>query len=132
MKKLIFLFAIALAACSGNSKSQQQAENALDAGREFISACLQGDFSKASYLMVQNPANIDKLKKIEASYRQKDKEGRQQYRTASININEITELNESSALIKYSNSFDKTPESILVTKQPDGWKVDITSDKKPG
>jgi hypothetical protein len=130
MNRVILFLSILLISCNGNPKNYQKAENALDAGREFIDACLQGDFSRASYLMVQNEKNIGKLKEIQGYYRQKDKEGRQQYRLASITINEVEELNADSTLIRYSNTFDKTPEVLLVLKQPDGWLVDLAADKK--
>jgi hypothetical protein len=130
MNRVILFLSILLIACNGNPKNYLKAENALDAGREFIDACLQGDFSRASYLMVQNEKNIGKLKEIQGYYRQKDKEGRQQYRLASITINEVEELNADSTLIRYSNTFDKTPEVLLVLKQPDGWLVDLSVDKK--
>jgi hypothetical protein len=74
MNRVILFLGILLSACNGNPKNYQKAENALDAGREFIGACLQGDFSKASYLMVQNEVNIEKLKELQGYYRQKDKE----------------------------------------------------------
>lgn len=128
--RAVLLLMIVCCACNGNPRNYQKAENALDAGREFIGACLQGDFTKASYLMVQSEKNIEKLKEIQGYYRQKDKEGRQQYRMASITISEITELNEDSTLIRYSNTFDKTPESLWVLRQPVGWLVDLSTDKK--
>lgn len=130
MNRVILFLGILLVACNSNPKNYQKAENALDAGREFIGSCLQGDFSKASYLMVQNEKNIEILNEIQGYYRQKDKEGRQQYRQASININEVTELSADSTLIRYSNSFERTPEVLLVLKQPDGWLVDLAAGKK--
>ncbi len=129
MKQLLLFIAILSASCGSNPKNYQKAENALDAGREFIGACLQGDFPKAAYLLLPTEANQEKLKETEAYYRQKDKEGRQQYRAASININEVTELNADTTIIRYSNSFDKTPETLRVIRQKDGWFVDLTTDK---
>ena len=124
--------AILLTACGGKQQDYRKAENALDAGREFIGACLQGDFGKAAFFMSPGEKNIQQLKEIEKSYRQKDKEGRQQFRSASINIDEVTDVNDSTTIIRYSNSFDKLPHTLQVIKQLDNWLVDITNTDNPG
>ena len=41
----IGLLLLLIAACSSPTKNFTPAENGLDAGREFIDACLKGDFS---------------------------------------------------------------------------------------
>ena len=124
--------AILLTACGGKQQDYRKAENALDAGREFIGACLQGDFGKAAFFMLPGEKNIQQLKEIEKLYRQKDKEGRQQFRSASINIDEVTDVNDSTTIIRYSNSFDKLPHTLQVIKQLDNWLVDITNTDNPG
>ena len=126
MKAFIWLFAILVIACTGKQSNYQKADDALDAGREYINACLQGDFSKASFYTVSNEKSIEILKNMEKIYRENDKEGRQQLRTASINIIEIKELTDSSTIIFYSNSFDKIPTSITISKQNKNWFVDLS------
>jgi hypothetical protein len=122
---------ILLLACGGKQQDYRKAENALDAGREFIGACLQGDFSKAAFFAAPTRTNTQKLAEIEKAYREKDKEGRQQFRTASININGVTDVNDSTTVIRYNNSFDKIPHSLKVIKQNDNWLVDITNIDNP-
>ncbi len=129
MKKILLL-TVFFAACSSRQAEYVKAENALDAGREFINACLQGDFSKAAFYMVPAEPNQRKLAETEKDYREKDKEGRQQLRTASININEVKELGDTATLIVYSYSFDKLPKTIRVIKQKDGWLVNF-ADNNP-
>ncbi len=114
------------AACSSSLKEYRKAEDALDAGREYIHACLEGDFSKAVFYTTGDTAAKASLKTTEELYRQKDKEGRQQYRNASININEIKELNDSTATIQYSNSVDKETHILRVVKKSGDWKVDLS------
>jgi hypothetical protein len=125
MKTLLLFILVLLTACGGRQKDYRPAENALDAGREFINACLQGDFSRAAFFMLPGSGNEQKLKEIERGYREKDKEGRQQYRQASININEVSEIAADTTVIKYSNSFDKIPETIRVVRQNGNWLVDM-------
>ena len=131
MKKIIFFTAILLAACGGKQKNYPKAEGALDAGREFIGACLVGDFSKAAFFMLPSENNNRILKDTEKTYREKDKEGRQQYRLASINISEVTDLNADTTIIKYSNSYDKIPHTLQVLRKNDSWLVDLSTNPNP-
>ena len=125
MKKTVFFALVLLIACGENQQKYTKAENALDAGREFINACLTGDFSKATFFSEAKAGENGKLQEMEKKYRQKDKEGRQQYRTASINIREVKELNDSITLIYFSNSVDKISDSLTVVKQNDTWRVKL-------
>ena len=126
MRRLIWITAILLISCNGKEQNYRKADDALDAGREYINACLQGDFSKAAFYTLPNDKNSAVLKVLEKTYREKDKEGRQQFRTASININEVKELTDSSTQIIYSNSFDKQPHTLYVLKQKNTWLVDVS------
>lgn len=126
--KLKYLFLIAvmwLSACSTKEQTYIPAENALDAGREFIDACLKGDFSKAKFYMLDDSTNIQHLNKTETKFRGLDKEGRQQLRTASINISEVSDIDTMQTIIYYSNSFDQQPLKIKVIKQKEEWLVDF-------
>ena len=126
MKRFVLIVMVLLSACNGKQQDYRKAEDALDAGREYINACLLGDFLKASFYSVVNDKNTELLKELEKSYRLKDKEGRQQFRTASINISEVKDLNDSITEIHYSNSFDKQPHTLQVLKQNNNWLVDLS------
>jgi len=125
MRQTLFFIIILLISCTGSKNSYVKAENALDAGREFINACAVGDFSKAAFFMVPAEKNTAKLKENERLFREKDKEGRQQLRNSSIVIGEVKELNDSATLIYYSNSFDKQPQVLEVVKQNGNWLVNF-------
>jgi len=131
MKTFLLFIAILLTACNGKEQDYRKAENALDAGREYIQSCLQGDFLKAAFYLVPNEKNSQLLKELEKSYREKDKEGRQQFRLASININAVTDINPITTVIQYSNSFDKLPQTIQVVKKNDTWLVDLINTQQP-
>src|SRR5204863_6505691 len=61
MKYLIsFLFVFTFCNCTEN-KVYEKAENALDAGREFIDGCLKADFDKATFYMVSDSTNKNML-----------------------------------------------------------------------
>ena len=125
MKYLILIASLVIVSCNSGKRQFPKAENALDAGREFINACLTGDFAKAAFFSDSRAGENLKLQEIERKYRLKDKEERQQYRTASINIREVKELNDSITLIYFSNSVDKVSDSLAVVKQKDNWRVKL-------
>jgi hypothetical protein len=127
MKRILFLSAsifFLLVACTNSMKNYTAAENGLDASREFIDACLKGDFLKANFHLLADQQNTALLKTTEAEYREKDKEGRQQLRTASINIKEVTEPNDSIVILQYSNSLDTITHKSVVVKRNNQWLVD--------
>jgi hypothetical protein len=126
MKKTLFLMVWLVIACNSQKSDYRKAEDALDAGREFINSRLQGDFLKAAFYLLPDEKNTAILARMESEYREKDKEGRQQWRTASININEVKEQSSTETFIYFQNSFDKKADTICVIKQNDNWLVDLT------
>ena len=80
MKRFVWIASLLLFSCAGEKKEYHKAENALDAGREYIQACLEGDFSRAKFYTIADAANETQLALTEKAYREKDKEGRQQLR----------------------------------------------------
>ncbi len=127
MKLNHFLIGISfmLVSCSTASAPLDPAENGLDAGREFIDACLKGDFERASFYMLDTKENKAILDNIEKEYREKDKEGRQELRTASINIKEVSEPNDSTVLMYHSTSLDTTGKKTIIIKQNNRWLVNL-------
>ncbi len=126
MRNHLFLILGLFTACTSQKSEYRKAEDALDAGREFINSRLQGDFLKAGFYLLPDEKNTSMLASMEKSYREKDKEGRQQWRTASININEVKEQSSTETFIYFQNSFDKRADTIRVIKQTDNWLVDLT------
>ena len=110
--------------CSDNA-NKDLADNALDGGRYFLENCNQGDFKKANMYLLDNPENQSYFKAISNTYFTLDKEGRQQLRQASIQINEVQSLDSNQTIIKYQSSLDKIPHQIKVINTPSGWKVDL-------
>src|SRR5215831_19898418 len=119
----IIIFCCVVFSCS--EKRYTKAENALDAGREFIDGCLKGDFDQASYYMVQDDQNKSLLLQQKRNYDAKSKEEKQQYNTASIIIYEDATLNDSTHIINYQNSYDKVGRKVRVVLQNNTWLVDF-------
>lgn len=121
----IFLFSFLLViACKNKETEYVRAENAFDAGREFIDGTLKGDFKKAAFYMLPDSGNLVFLNLLEKDFRLKDKEARQQFRTASINIQQVEDLDSVTSIIHYNNSYDKIKQAVKVVKQNNFWLVD--------
>ena len=125
IKALVVLALISLQWGCSNLSNKEMADNALDGGRYFIENCNQGDFKKANNYLLEGAENQSFLKDISTSYFALDKEGRQQLRQASIQINEVQSLDSNQTIIKYQSSLDKIPHQIKVINTPSGWKVDL-------
>jgi hypothetical protein len=123
ISSIIIFFCSIIFSCT--EKHYTKAEDALDAGREFIDGCLKGDFDKASYYMLQDDENKSLLLQQKRNYDAKSKEEKQQYNTASIIIYENAAINDSTHIINYQNSYDKVGRKVKVVLKNDTWQVDF-------
>lgn len=114
-------------ACNSTNQQFAKAENALDAGREFIDALLKGNIEKASFYMLQDEKNVALLKQYQKKYSQQNKEEQTQLQQSVINILQVEDVSENETIINYSNSFDKIAHKIKVVKKNSDWLVDFTS-----
>jgi hypothetical protein len=118
------LLVLTISSCS-DKKNYPKAENALDAGREFIDACLKGDFDKASFYMLNDTRNNDILLKQKKSYSEKSDAEKKEYSNASITIFEDAVINDSTHIINFQNSYDKFGRKVKVILHDDSWLVDF-------
>ena len=126
MKNILFgIFASILLFSCNSHKTYPKAENAFDAGREFINGCLTGDFDKASFYMLQDSTNQEMLDKIHRSYDQKGAAVKQQFREASLIIEQEETLNDSTHIIHYKNSYDQIAHKVKVVLKDGTWQVDF-------
>ena len=58
-------------------------------------------------------------------YQKTDQETKNGYRTASIHILPVTEVNDSTTIIVYSNSFKNDPDTLRVLRMNGKWLVDL-------
>ncbi len=113
-----------LAACHAG-KTFDKAEDAQDAGRQFIRASLDGDYEKAKFYMLQDSVNQLLITKWQAGFDQLDRGTRQQYREASILPISINKLNDSLTTYTYSNSFRKDTTTVRIVRVNGDWLVDL-------
>ncbi|CAN5247186.1 hypothetical protein BH11BAC6_BH11BAC6_16770 [soil metagenome] len=121
---LLIFATVAILGCS-NKKDYPPATDALDAGREFIDACLKGEFDKAAFYMYDDSTNNALLLKQEKNYKEKSSKEKQEYHEASIIINENAVISDSVYIINYENSYDKTGRKVKVILRSNNWFVDF-------
>jgi hypothetical protein len=118
-------FGLLLTACTNNGK-YTKAEDAQDAGREFIRASLDGDLNKAKFYLLKDSANLYLLEKWKTDLYDKLKsEERRSYREASILPVRIANENDSTVIYVFTNSYKKDTTSIRIIRQNKEWLVDL-------
>ena len=124
IKKFIIPSLLLLAACNG-AQSYKKAEDAQDAGREFIRASLDGDYEKASYYLYSDTTNQMLLNKWKKDYAGMGHEEQKKYKDADILPINIQTVNDSVTSYTYANSYKKDTTTIRVIKFKGDWVVDL-------
>ena len=121
-----FLFLLFLFAACNNANDKITSENNIDAARNFIRAALDGKFREARDFMLQDSVNTNYMDVAERAYERTDQQTRDGYKGASIRIySPITELNDSTTIIIYANSFKNDADTLRVVKKDNQWLVDF-------
>jgi Domain of unknown function (DUF4878) len=124
---LILVSIVVFISCK-NQTGYNKAEDAEDAGREFIRASLDGNYDKASFYMLKDPTNTNAmlLQKWKKDYDKKKEEDKVSYKQAAIIALRIEPLNDSTVNYVYTNSFEvKDTTTIKVVKVNNEWLVDL-------
>jgi hypothetical protein len=122
---LFFLLSVSLLAGCGDSHSFKKAEDAQDAGREFIRASLDGNYEKASFFLYPDSTNQLLFSKWKKDYDALDHESQKKYRDADILVIQLQPMNDSTSLYTYANSYKKDTTTIRVVRIKGEWLVDL-------
>lgn len=122
MKYFLCFFCLLIFSCEGRKKNVH-AENALDAGREFIDGCLKGDFDHAAFYMKTDPADQAQLENLKQAYFKLSESEKIQLGQASMIILQDSSINDTAHYIQYSNSYDTTKHVVYVSLNKDAWQV---------
>ena len=126
-----FISALSLAAClicCKDNKTYQKAEDAQDAGREFVRASLDGDYERARFYLLNDSTNtnvmlLDKWKK---DYNRRSTEDKVSYKDASIIAIKVEPKNDSIVNFVYTNTFEpKDTTTIKIVRVNGDWLVDL-------
>jgi hypothetical protein len=121
--KLLTILVFVFYACSAGK--DERPVTAMDTGRDFIRASLNGDFKEAQALVLNDTHNRQLFESYKQFYNRLSAEKKQNYRSASYEINKYLELNDSTIIINYSNTYMKKPMDIKVVKVNKEWWIDF-------
>jgi hypothetical protein len=125
MKKLFFiLISVCIIACNDNSNFKK-AEDAQDAGRQFIRASLDGNYEKARFYLYADSINQFLLDRWKKNYDNLNADEKSKYRDAEIVVLNIHPLNDSVTSYQYYNTYKKDTTTIKILRINQEWLVDL-------
>ncbi len=122
---LVYLLLPALACSCNNEANFKKAEDAQDAGREFIRASLDGNYEKAKFYLLKNEDNLMLLDRWKEMYHNYSKETIRSFKDADIRPIKIQAVNDSTTLYIFSNSFTKDTTTLNIVRVNGEWLVDL-------
>ena len=124
MRYLLFLMVLGIL-YSCDSKTESVEMNALETGRQFIRASLDGNFKIAEPLILTDAENQQQFQRFETFYSNMPVDDKNKYKASSYEINKFLEVNDSTTIINYSNSYMKKPMEIKLIRVNKAWMVDF-------
>jgi len=124
MKTITILFTV-LFFISCKSEKEKIPLSALDTGRDFIRASLNGEFNDAESLILKDDQNLQLFQSYKTFYDRLPAEKKQLYRNASYEINKYLDVDDSTTIINYSNSYMNKPMDIKLVRKNKTWLVDF-------
>jgi len=126
MKLLFGCLLLALLAGCSEETAYKKAEDAQDAGREFIRASLDGNFPKAAFYLHKDTVSLLVFERWKSGFQKMSSEEKMSYQQSNILPIEIKNINDSVVSYTYSNSFKKIPTTLKVVRINGEWLVDLT------
>jgi len=124
-----------LLACNNSPNEPEviKPENGMDAAGKFLRAALDGDYKKARTYLVNDSTNNQIIDIYEKDYNNSlPPEDKKAYKTASIRfLKETHEVNDSTTIVHYSNSYKNRPDSLKVIKVNGQWFIDLNFTFQP-
>ena len=105
----------------------------MDAASKFLRAALDGDYKKARTYLVKDSTNNQMIDIYEKDYNSNlPPEDKIKYKSASIRfLKETHEVNDSTTIIHYSNSYKNKPDSLKILRINGQWFVDLNFTFQP-
>ena len=120
---IIFLQATFIISCTQTETKRPTA--AMEVGNSFIRATLDGDFKNAAALLYNDSANNEIFDAFKRSFEAFPADKKASYKNASYTVNSFTEINDSTSILDYSNTFMKQNQKIKLIKKAAQWSVDF-------
>ena len=127
MKKNIYILLLFVSFFSCKQpEGFHEAEDPMDAGREFLRSVLDGDFEKASLYVLDNAEDKELLERYKGYMKNQPQKERLNLKSSSIIINKIVNVNDSVTIINYSNSYSMKPTDLKVVLSDKNWRIDFS------
>ncbi len=127
MKKTIYILLLYVSFFSCKQpEGFHEAEDPMDAGREFLRSVLDGDFEKASLYVLDNAEDKELLERYKGYMKNQPQKERLNLKSSSIIINKIVNVNDSVTIINYSNSYSMKPTDLKVVLSDKKWRIDFS------
>jgi hypothetical protein len=126
MQRIIFSFFIGFLffeSCSNTETIKR--DDPLEAGREFISASLKGDYDHAKKYLLPDSLNFEYFNVQESFNKRLGQPEKEGYKDADIIIDSIQNISDSVTIINYSNTFKRKPDKIKLVRVNKEWFVDF-------
>lgn len=124
--KTFFIFLLAAYVFTSCRSKTERPQTALDTGRTFIRATLDGNLDLAETFVAPDSLNRNVFASYKQFYKTLKAEQKNAYKNAAYTMNSYREINDSVTLINYSNDYMKKPMDIRLIKQNGQWNVDFS------
>jgi hypothetical protein len=126
--KYHFLFLIVLMGFFSCNQPEgfKEAEDPIDAGREFVRAVLDGNYEKAVLYIEDNQEDKDLFERYKQYMNNQPKKEKLQLKSSSIIINKVENLSDSVSIVNFSNSYSMKPTELKIVQKNKKWVVDFS------
>lgn len=121
----MFLLCFFAACKSADKKTEGLSENNIDAARNFVRAALDGKFEDARAFMLPDSVNNNYMDVAERSFNNAAQSVKDSFRTSTIVVHNVKDLNDSTTVITFSNSYKKEKNDLKVVRIHDQWLIDL-------
>ena len=119
------LFIIFSACHQRDNSGASKPENDIDAARDFIRDALDGKFDDARKYLYPDSSNFSYMAVAQRNYQNAREATKQGYRASSINIHQVTPVNDSTTVIIFSNSYMNDHDTLKILKVSGLWLIDL-------
>jgi hypothetical protein len=104
----------------------KEAEDPIDAGREFVRAVLDGNYEKAVLYIEDNQEDKDLFERYKQYMNNQPKKEKLQLKSSSIIINKVENLSDTVSIVNFSNSYSMKPTELKIVQKNKKWVVDFS------
>ena len=127
MKKTLTLSSLLLFFIIGcnEKKEPPKPQDDVDAARKFIRSALDGNYGETKTYLLPDSINIQYLEVAALNYNKLPGDAKLAYKNSTIQVYEVSPVNDSTTVVVYSNSYKNDHDTLKVVKMKGQWLVDF-------